>query len=372
MDTLIPYTDLEKMADSVLSSGMFPAIKNRQAAITLMLLCQAEGLHPIQALKRYNIIQGQPALKADAMLAEFQRRGGTVKWIRHDHQACEAEFFAPGLAEPCRVSWTIEDGARAGLSGKTAWKMYPRQMLRARTISEGVRMSMPEPIVGLYTPEEVADFSRLEPAPARTEFEVLADTSQDADRKPLGQVIDEASLKSHEAVAQHAPATFSDSDQEAIDIAHARIEARRAQHESIFGTDDPQEEPTESFQEKLRKIEQGVAARISEQGVPKTKPGTCTKRGCDSPVDLFESSSKKFPGRAYWQCSEAHELAVKILDQGGTPKEAATATSGHYREWAFQKLLSPVASTGPKVRTTDDCPVHAERGNQLPGREIHE
>ena len=46
----------------------------------------------------------------------------------------------------------------AGLGGKDMWKKYPRQMLRARVISEGVRAICPGVTAGFYTPEEVADF----------------------------------------------------------------------------------------------------------------------------------------------------------------------------------------------------------------------
>lgn len=46
----------------------------------------------------------------------------------------------------------------AQLGGKGNWAKYPRQMLRARVISEGIRATFPACCVGVYTPEEVADF----------------------------------------------------------------------------------------------------------------------------------------------------------------------------------------------------------------------
>lgn len=46
----------------------------------------------------------------------------------------------------------------AKLTGKDTWKQYPRQMLRARVISEGIRTVYPGVAVGVYTPEEVQDF----------------------------------------------------------------------------------------------------------------------------------------------------------------------------------------------------------------------
>ena len=70
--------DLGKMAQHVAASGMFGL--NQSQAFTLMLLCESEGLHPIQAVRRYHIIQGRPTMRADAMLAEMLARGWIVVW----------------------------------------------------------------------------------------------------------------------------------------------------------------------------------------------------------------------------------------------------------------------------------------------------
>jgi hypothetical protein len=59
----------------------------------------------------------------------------------------------------------VDDAKRAGVAGKQNWQRYPRQMLRARVVSEGVRAAMPGVVLGLYTPEEVQDFD-ARPAPA--------------------------------------------------------------------------------------------------------------------------------------------------------------------------------------------------------------
>ena len=151
-------TEVKEMANAVVKSGMFPSVKTADAAFCLMMLCQSEGLHPMQALRRYNIIQGTPSMKADAVLAEFMNRGGRVLWGQMDEKACEATFEAPGLLKPTTVRWTIDGEAkRAELTGKDNWRKYPRAMLRARVISEGIRLAMPEVMVGLQTSEEAAD-----------------------------------------------------------------------------------------------------------------------------------------------------------------------------------------------------------------------
>ena len=153
----VPYRDILAMAETVVRGGLFPGIKTTEQAVTLFLLCQSEGLHPMQALTRYHLIQGRPAMKADAMLAEFMKRGGTIHWIEWTNEACEARFKSKGCPEGVSVRWTIEDAKRAGVTGNPTWTKYPRQMLKARVASDGVRMADPAVNQGRYTPEEVQD-----------------------------------------------------------------------------------------------------------------------------------------------------------------------------------------------------------------------
>ncbi len=148
--------ELEKMAHTIVKSGLF-GMKDQSQAMALMLLCQASGMHPMKAVQRYDIIQGRPALKSQTMLADFKKAGNQVRWIRRDDRVCEAEF-ADRQGNVITIKWTMEMAQKAGLADKQNWKMYPRQMLSARVISEGVKALAPEVAEGLYVPEEVMDF----------------------------------------------------------------------------------------------------------------------------------------------------------------------------------------------------------------------
>jgi hypothetical protein len=122
-----------------------------------MLIAQAEGMHPAIAARDYHVIQGRPALKADAMLARFQTAGGKVSWDVYTDAEVKATFSHPSGGS-VTLSWTLAQATRIGLAGKDNWKNYPRAMLRARVISEGIRTVYPGCVVGTYTPEEVQDF----------------------------------------------------------------------------------------------------------------------------------------------------------------------------------------------------------------------
>ena len=78
-NAIVPFNDIERMALAVSKSQLF-GMKTPDQAIALMLVAQSEGLHPARAAMEYHVIQGRPALKADAMLARFQAAGGKVEW----------------------------------------------------------------------------------------------------------------------------------------------------------------------------------------------------------------------------------------------------------------------------------------------------
>ena len=156
MSNIVPLQDIQAMAEVAATSKMF-GFKNTQEAMAIMLLCQAEGLHPAIAMRDYHVIQNRPALKADAMLARFQQAGGTVVWKEYTNDAVTGLFSHP-QGGSLEVTWTLVQAKSIGIANKDNWKNYPRAMLRARVISEGIRAVFPGCVVGVYTPEEVQDF----------------------------------------------------------------------------------------------------------------------------------------------------------------------------------------------------------------------
>ena len=158
---LVPVGDLERMAQAVANSKLF-GITTPEQAMALMLVAQAEGLHPATAARDYHIIQGRPTLKADAMLARYLASGGKVEWHEHTDAAVEATFSHP-QGGSLKIKWDMARAKTAQLTSPM-WTKYPRQMLRARVISEGVRATNPAVAVGVYTPEEAEDF---EPASSK-------------------------------------------------------------------------------------------------------------------------------------------------------------------------------------------------------------
>ena len=158
---LVPVADIEKMAVAIAKSKMF-GMKTSDEAFALMLIAQAEGMHPAIAARDYHVIQGRPTLKADAMLARFQTAGGKVSWDTYTDQEVTGTFSHPAGGS-LKLTWTFAQAKSIGLTSKDNWRNYPRAMLRARVISEGIRTVYPGCVVGTYTAEELEDI----PAPPK-------------------------------------------------------------------------------------------------------------------------------------------------------------------------------------------------------------
>lgn len=155
MSNIVPYTDMQAMANAMAASKLF-GMKTPNEVLALMLVAQANGQHPAAAARDYDIISGRPSKKAEAMLRDFIAAGGSIQWHRLDNECAEATFSHPH-GGTVRIDWDMKRAREAGLGGKEMYKKWPRQMLRSRCISEGVRTIYPVATGGMYAPEEVQD-----------------------------------------------------------------------------------------------------------------------------------------------------------------------------------------------------------------------
>ena len=161
MSNIVPFQEMDQMADAIAKSGLF-GMKDKASVLALMAVAQAEGLHPATAARDFHIIQGKPALKADAMLSRFQNAGGKVEWKDYTDEKVTGIFRHPHGGE-LAVTWTIDQANKIGLvKPGSGWQKFPRAMLRSRCISEGIRSVFPGSVTGFYSPEEVTDFAAPE------------------------------------------------------------------------------------------------------------------------------------------------------------------------------------------------------------------
>jgi len=197
MSNIVPFQEMQQMAKAIADSKLF-GLNDVNQVLALGMVAQAEGHAFATAARDYHVIQGRPALKADAMMARFQAAGGKVVWTEYKDDVVTGVFSHPAGGE-LAVTWTIEQASRIGLvKPGSGWQKFPRAMLRSRCISEGIRSVYPGSVTGFYSPEEVADFEpakpkfmgkidapHLEPLPsAETVSEVVLDDMGVVESKP--------------------------------------------------------------------------------------------------------------------------------------------------------------------------------------------
>ena len=153
MNELVPigFGEMERLAESVAKSNFF-GIKTKDQALVLMSIAHAEGMHPALAARDYDVINGRPSKKAEAMLRDFLRAGGHVEWHELTDEKADATFKHKQGGQ-VRISWDMARAQQAGLK-KDMYSKFPRQMLRSRCVSEGVRTVWPSATSGMYVPEE--------------------------------------------------------------------------------------------------------------------------------------------------------------------------------------------------------------------------
>lgn len=162
----VPYFSISEMmqiAQVIAKSGLFGS-NDPNAVATLCMLAHAEGQHPAVVFRDYDIIQGKPSKKAEAMQRDFLLSGGKIKWHKLDNEGGSATFTHARAPEPVTIDWDIQRAKDAMLWDKKnrdgspgMWKRFPRAMFRSRIVSEGVRSVWPAATSGLYETAEVID-----------------------------------------------------------------------------------------------------------------------------------------------------------------------------------------------------------------------
>ena len=169
---LIPA--IEKYGAMIAKGGLF-GCKNAEQGQTLVLMSMSEGIPVTEMKRRYHIINGSDlSMRADYMLAEFERLGGWWDWINQGDDGLEAVLHVKFKHHDKQVVYTMEMAKKAGLiKPKGGWGKNPGEMLRARVQTKAIRMVCPGVLAGFATDQE------LDPDADATEGEYQVDKNLD-------------------------------------------------------------------------------------------------------------------------------------------------------------------------------------------------
>ena len=117
----------------------------------------ALGISRIHVLTSIAVINGRPSPSADLMSAMVRQHGHKLRVTGDDTYAEAVLIRSDDPDFEYKARWDEAKARKANLWGnKGPWSLYPAAMLRARAISEVVRMGASDVMAGgIYTPEEV-------------------------------------------------------------------------------------------------------------------------------------------------------------------------------------------------------------------------
>lgn len=156
--TDLVHSPTAEIAAQFQRSGLFPDLRSEAQAYVKVLAGQELGIGPMAAVAGLNVIKGRVTFSAN-LLASLVKAHPSYDYRVTDHsaQSCRIVFLQDG-EEIGTSEFTAEDARRAGLSGQN-WSKYPKAMMFARTLTQGVRWYCPDVTSGTpaYVPEEVSE-----------------------------------------------------------------------------------------------------------------------------------------------------------------------------------------------------------------------
>ncbi len=146
-------TDVMALGKAFAESGMFPDIKSAAQAIVKIQAGAEIGIKPFQSMAGIHIISGKPTIGAGLMAAMVKSSGKyDYKVIEQTDKICVIQFYE-GPVTIGTSTFSIDDAKKA--QTKNIDK-FPRNMLFARAMSNGVKWYTPDVFAGpVYVPEEM-------------------------------------------------------------------------------------------------------------------------------------------------------------------------------------------------------------------------
>jgi hypothetical protein len=171
------FDELERMSVFLAKAGDAcpKAFQGKPAMVGAVIMFGQElGLTPMVAVRSVCVISGTMTLKAELMLTLALQRGVSADWPENTNEAATLVLSRGGRTfSPVR--FTLEDAKRAELLSNATWKKYPGNMLRARAITNAIRMHCPD-VLGpcIYSEEEMRDMEEsAPPTPSQRRADVI-------------------------------------------------------------------------------------------------------------------------------------------------------------------------------------------------------
>ena len=158
------WSALKEQSNMLIKTGFLPpSIKTPEQVIAIALTGRELGIGTMESIRGINVIQGKPSVSPQLMLALSRRTGQLERFALHapgrpgtPPDATGAECHIKRRGEPENVTVFGPNEARAlGLMDKDNYKKQAAVMFGWRAVAANLRMTFPDAISGLYTPDEM-------------------------------------------------------------------------------------------------------------------------------------------------------------------------------------------------------------------------
>jgi len=147
---------MKEQAQVMLKSGFLPpSIKTAEQCLAIFLTGKELGIGFMEAIRSVHVIQGKPTISPQLMLALANRT----------HELEDQKIDATNkravvtIKRKNRSAHTVEFGeteaAALGLTSKDNYRKQPKTMYQWRALAAALRVTFPDVLLGMYTPEEL-------------------------------------------------------------------------------------------------------------------------------------------------------------------------------------------------------------------------
>lgn len=169
---VLPLSEITTIGKVFAESGLFADVKSQAQAVVRILAGQEIGIPPFAAISGIHIIQGKPTIGAGLMASRVKGSGKyDYKVKEQTDKLCSIDFLQNGQVIG-NSTFTIEDAKKAQTKNLDK---FPRNMLFARAMSNGVKWFTPDIFAGpVYVPEEMTNITEDVTAEVTTVVDPLA------------------------------------------------------------------------------------------------------------------------------------------------------------------------------------------------------
>ena len=149
----VTATEAMSLGKAFYESKLFKDVQSAQQAVVKIMAGAEIGIPPFASMSGIHIIQGKPTIGAGLMASTIKGSGKyDYRVVESSDTVCSIDFYQ-GKEKIGNSTFTIEEAKRAGTQNL---QKFPKNMLFARAISNGVKWFTPDIFSGpVYTPEEM-------------------------------------------------------------------------------------------------------------------------------------------------------------------------------------------------------------------------